>query len=123
VDFVEGSSFVLDNHLWVIISDLSQSNNEIVIVNITTCRGRDYEDTSCIVELNEHPWIKHRSYVFYRRSRVVDLSRLQLWCKTGDLRLQDSLSQVLLEKIRTGASKTEFLPFGVERVLSTQGII
>ena len=123
MDFTEGSTFILEQHLWAIISDPKQSNNEIVIVNITTYRNKGYEDTSCIVGTGEHPFIRRKSYVNYNRSRIVDLSKLQLWLKTGELAPKDCLSRELLEKIRDRAKETDSLPYGVERVLSTQELI
>ncbi len=126
MNFTEGSSFFLDNgnrHLWAIISDPAQSNNEIVIVNFTTYRNTGYEDMSCIVEGGKHPKIKTKSYIYYRRSEIVDLSQLELWYKTGDLKPQDCLSPDLLEKIRLGAKENPFLPLEVERVLSAQELI
>lgn len=123
MDFTEGSSFILEQHLWAIISDPKQSNNEIVIVNFTTYRNKGYEDTSCIVEAGEHPKIKHKSYIYYNRSRIVVLSKLQLWFKTGELKPQDCLSPELLDKIRVGAKESISLTFGVEQVLSMQELI
>lgn len=123
MDFTEGSTFILEQHPWAIISDPKQSSNEIVIVNITTHKNTGYEDTSCIVGTGEHPSIRHKSYVNYYRSRIVDLSKLQLWLKTGELAPKDCLSPELLEKIRDGAKETDSLPYGVERILSMQGLI
>jgi len=121
--FTEGHTFILERHLWAIISDPKQSNNEIVIVNITTHKNRGYEDTSCIVGTGEHSFIKHKSYVNYNRSRIVNLSKLQLWLKTGELALKDCLSPELLDKIRLGAKESIHLPFGVEQILSMQELI
>ena len=123
MDFTEGSTFILEQHLWAIISDPKQSNNEIVIVNFTTYKNKGYEDTSCIVEVGEHPFITNKSYIFYRRSRIVDLSKLELFYRTSELKPQDRLSPELLEKIRVGAKESPFLPFGVERILSMQELI
>ena len=131
MDVTEGNCFILDGnngtHLWAVISDPQQSNDEIVIANFTTLKNKSYEDTSCIIETGEHKFFKdkqHRSYVFYNRSRVVNLSELELWLRTGQLKpYPEPLSSELLEKVRAGAKETIHLPFGVERVLSMQELI
>ena len=127
MDFMEGSCFLLDDsggrHPWAIISDPKQSSSEIVIVNFTTYRNKGYEDTSCIVEANEHDSITHESYIYYRRSQIVDLPKLALWFSTDELRPLEPWTPELLGRIRLGASESDFLPFGAERVLSMQGLI
>lgn len=128
MDVTEGSCFILEGnngtHLWSVISDPQQSNNEIVIANFTTFKNKGYEDTSCIVETGEHGFLKSKSYVYYNRSKVVDLSQLQLWLNTGELRpYTEHLNPELLGKVRAGAKETSHLPFGAERVLSMQGLI
>lgn len=110
-------------HPWTIISDLQKSNTEIVIVNFTGRKNLDCEDTSCIVEVGEHPSINKLSYIYYRRSRVVDLPWLQLRFDVGELRPRNPLTPVLLEKIRSGAKETLFLSNEVERALSIQDLI
>jgi len=128
VDFTEGSSFLLldgsgKQHLWAILSDPTQSNSEIVIANFTTFRGTGYEDTSCIVESGEHPFIKNRSYVRYRSSKIIHISKLDLWFSTGELIPKERLSPGLLAKIRAGAKENVFLPLNAEQILSMQNLI
>lgn len=127
----EGSCFILDGkegtHLWAIISDPQKSDHEIVIINFTTLKNNDYQDTTCIIDKGEHKFFKdkqRKSYVFYNRSEVVNLSTLQLWLGTGQLKPhKECLSSVLLEKIRTGSKETTHLPFEVERVLSVKSLL
>ncbi len=94
-----------------------------MIVNFTTYRDKGYEDTSCIVEANDHNSIKHKSYVNYRRSQIVDLPKLALWFSTDELRPREPLTPELLGRIRLGASESDFLDFDAERVLSMQRLI
>jgi len=121
--FTEGSTFHLFGHLWIIVSDLSQSTSEIVIVNISTYRNKSYEDTACLLQPAEHKFIVQQSYVVYGRARLVDLPKLETWFRTGELRMSEDASLELLHKVRAGAKGNDFLPYKIERVLSMQNLI
>jgi hypothetical protein len=85
---------VIDNHLWVILSDPQAFPDHVVIVSVTTHTPE--KDQACIIERNEHPWVTHRSCISYAHSKVVTLDFL--------LERRDKGSIVLRESIQNGAS-------------------
>lgn len=83
---MKGSSFLSDEkdtlhgskrHLNIIITNPDEENN-FLVVPVTTWREKDgkpykRQDTSCILESGSHPFIKHKSWIFYAYSRSMSM--------------------------------------------------
>lgn len=67
-----GDTFVLGygGHLWVVISDPAKNCGAFVIVNLTTNSFRAGND--CVLDVDDHPWIKEKSYVSFGDARLVE---------------------------------------------------
>jgi hypothetical protein len=57
------------NHLFVILTEACPEVN-ILLVSFSTIRDERFYDDTCIVEPGEHPFIKNRSYIEYRKARI-----------------------------------------------------
>jgi hypothetical protein len=70
-----GDSFMLPRpgqdteHLWVLITRPNPATHEAIMVNVTT--QRPHSDTTAILKVGEHPFIKQPSVVFYSDARTV----------------------------------------------------
>jgi len=72
-----GDTFLLtdpqvNNHLFIIISNPAQDPNRIVMANFTSWRAD--KDQSCLVEVDEHPFVTVQSCVDYRRDKLITLA-------------------------------------------------
>jgi len=121
----EGDTFTLvdvaDHHLWVIISDPVIDDQNVLFVNFTSWDS--YEDQTVILDVWDHPFIKHRTCVAYSRARVSADVALQRLATANRLALHDPASDDLLKKLRDGAvasnrTKNEHL-----QLLVNQGIV
>lgn len=127
----QGSAFenqqygALGPHLWIIISDPSFDSNRVVIVNPTTWKDKAMQlnDKSCIIEGGDHPYINHKSFVFYKKAILTSEGHIQMAMDGGVLMVQDDCSPELLGKILRGAAESEFTPNEVKGVLQEQGLI
>jgi hypothetical protein len=122
----QGTTFRLakvDDHLWVVLSDPARFPDKVVIASFTT--EEYYEEKTCVVESNEHPWeLTHRSCVAYEFARVRTLAELfQLRDKGLLQELQHNVSQALLQKIFACAPNSPGLKDNVAEVLEAQGYI
>lgn len=121
-----GDTFLLqdksiDSHLWVVVSDPALDAESVLIVNLTT-HNVDKEGV-CLVERSEHPFVRHRSDVNYRDSKVVRASDLTAMLATGHLMEQEPVSTKLLHRIREGAARSMWIPQGHRKVLIDQSLI
>jgi hypothetical protein len=66
----------LDSHLWVVISDPTADEENILIVNFTTSRADS--DKACILKPGEHPFVAHETCVNYAGAKVVSKANLDL---------------------------------------------
>ena len=125
--FTKGDTFVnaaagsIRPHLWALISDTDQSTDEIVIVNFTTFRSLDCDDT-CVIQPHEHGFVVHETCISYADAEITDVKRLRQALDRGLLTPQKRLSVELLQRIRDGAERSPDTPHKVRKVLRAQGL-
>jgi hypothetical protein len=108
-------------HLWIIISDPMRDPERVLIVNFTSWyEGRD---PSCVLQRGEHPFIKHKTCVNYRESRITSLGKIQAAVDSGALRIRQSVSSKVLANIRRGAAVSLFIPLDNLQLLKDQSLV
>ncbi len=105
-----GDTFVnlnpgLLRHLWMVIS--RETGDGWVIVNLTTYRPDC--DESCLLGPNDHPWIRHRSSVEYRRAVTLTVFRLGEMERFSFIDWKEPFRPETLRKIQEGGLKSKFL--------------
>jgi len=58
------------NHIFFLMTDPAK-NDEILLLNITTVRAGMPHDSSCYLDVGDHNFITHQSYVSYAHARRV----------------------------------------------------
>lgn len=100
-----GDTFKAVDHLWVVVAD-GATDGALVTVNFTTWRPK-CDDENCIVEVGEHPFVKHKSVVAYEKARLLkpaEQAQVACLCPSGP-----RVSAALLEKIQLGGLKSDLL--------------
>ena len=92
----------------------------VVIVNMTT--WKDYIDPACILDVGDHPFIRHRTCVNYRDAKIVPLAKLFALKDAGMLELVKPLSAALLKRIRDAVNDS-WMELGPVEILCDQGVI
>ena len=95
-------------HLRFVISE-PNTDDQVLLVHMTTWRNTGREDPSCVLESGEHPCIKTKSYIRYDMANEVDYSQLLAERFRGDITVQEDASSTLLAKIQAGARKSPAL--------------
>jgi hypothetical protein len=105
----------------------------LVCVNTTSYdpyrREAVYNDSSCIIEADEHPGISHTTCVCYEGfpSGLCSIHHLEsrLMAKGGKAyyAVTPPASPELLKKMRDGAARSDHLPYEAREVLEGQGLI
>jgi len=131
VSLLQGSTFINKQygrrspHLWIVISDPTFDSNSVVIVNVTSWRTRAtfLNDTSCVINAGEHPFIDKKSYIYYRDAKVTSEDNIQNALAGGALSPDEDCSSELLGKILLGAAQSQHTPIKVIGILQEQGLI
>ena len=91
-------------HLYVILTDPFDDQGDgikrVVLVNFTSLH-QNY-DTSCVIKPNEHRFIKHDSYVLYRRAEIKEVSDIQSGVANNIFQPHDSLDKQVFERVCKG---------------------
>src|SRR5438067_1365495 len=87
---------IIDNHLWVILSDPQTFPDQVVIVSVTTHAPK--KDQACVIEQNEHPWVTHRSCISFAHSKVVTRDFLLERKDKGSILLREPIQPELLAR-------------------------
>lgn len=85
------------DHLFVILTNECPEKNHL-LVNFSSIHENVYHDDACVVNTEEHPFIKHPSYIEYRKAETVKSSHL---IKCGFTQKED-VSEELFKRICGG---------------------
>ena len=123
-----GSTFLLseehqdiDKHLWVVLSDPTKNDREVLIVSLTT--HKPHKDQACIVDPGEHPWVTHKTCVAYDFARTLSLEQLKELRYSGSIQLNEPVSKALLARIRQSAGNSVRLKMKYADLLIDQGLL
>ena len=109
----------IDEHLWIVISLPQDDPDHVVIVNLTSHDSQE-KDGSCVLNIGDHPWIRHATSVRYRDARITRDADLDLLVTDGKLKKLQPASKELLDKIFYGAQKTLHLPMKCANILESR---
>jgi hypothetical protein len=119
----EGACYLVpkvDDHVWVVISDPSQNPELIVVVRFLS--ETEGTENDCILDVGDHPFIKHRTCINYTGAAHVSIQTLQGLANANTLKWMTPVSPEVLARIR-GAAETSDIPLKYYQVLRDQGLV
>ncbi len=111
----------VDTHLWVVISDPDRDPVRVVMVSMTTYE--DYKEDVCLLDVGDHPSIRHKTCIAYNEARMTTLETLNTLIGGGYLSMQPPVSEAVLWRIRAGVSKSTRIHYKYIEVLLDQEVI
>ena len=114
-----GTSY--DSHLWIVISDMDEDPHFALIVNMTT--WRDDKDQACILDVGDHPYVKHKTCINYAKAKHLPAVPLDDWIATGKIKNLEPVSDALLKRIRDSAENSKGMEIGIWQVLENQNLV
>ena len=106
-------------HLWFVISN--GKLDPVVVVSLTTWRAD--KDQNCVLDVGDHPFLKHKSCIAFDLAKCVSQEKLQIWIARGELELHDSANFELLFRLLDGAAASRRIPIKCRSILEDQGLI
>jgi len=109
------------DHLYIVLNDPQTFESYgrhacVVLVNLSSVReGMPYDET-CVLEASAHPFVRHRSFVFYRNARVEQESHILQLTQRGLFKPHVPVSVEVFQRIKAGLfdsphTKREFKRF------------
>lgn len=115
------------NHLHVICSDIYFSAQKgaysVLAVNITSVPNDSPFDDACVLEAGDHPFIKHKSYVYYKEAVVYKVDLLQQKIQTKEVVIREDVTNEVFEKIINGFKISSFVNRKIRKALKECGIL
>jgi hypothetical protein len=100
-------------HLHVVCTDPCDAGNQ-VIVPITSWTN-DLCDNACILQANEHEFLKHKSYVLYRKARIEAASTLDNGIAQGLFVTRAPMNRQTFLRIKHGICRSKQTPRKVKK--------
>ena len=95
------------DHLYVVLNDPQPfdgygSNFCVLLVNLSSVReGAPFDDT-CVLDAGTHPFVQHRSFVFYRHARVEPESHMLRLVEQGLFKPHEPRAAETFQRIKAG---------------------
>ncbi len=100
------------SHLCIILKNPFDVNRQVLYVPIITFRNKS--DTTCTLEVGDHPFIKHKSCVHYDKVQQRAESQLLRRCNN---KLQEPLSKEVLKRVLDGVLDSPNTPPWAKKLL------
>ena len=119
----QGDTFLLDRHLFVIISDPSLNSQRIVLAAFTTYES--HRDHSCILSAGEHEFVRHDTCVSYDflPDMTIPAADIDRMISSGAAKQMEGVNNEILARILAGAEETERIHYASWDELNKQGLV
>ena len=109
-------------HLFAILLDPVQiesygSKRCVIMVGVTSIRNDIPYDNACVLAEGDHPFIKHASYVDYRRARIEQAEIIEQYVKNGYFSEKEDCSTELLKYLIQGALNSRQISREIKKIL------
>ncbi len=71
-------------------------------VNLTSITDLSETDTTCLLDSGDHPFIRHPSYIFYRRADIFGAETIIQQVTAGDIRVHQPCENNVFQRILNG---------------------
>lgn len=98
----------IGKHLFVLVLDKKINNKQQVLsVPLCTVRETAYVDDACLVQVDEHSFVKSDSFVEYRNARIDPADHLLERVRERTFIPHDPVSASLLNRIKAGLKESK----------------
>tara|TARA_R110000868_G_scaffold231117_2_gene484465 strand:- start:306 stop:665 length:360 start_codon:yes stop_codon:yes gene_type:complete len=94
-------------HLFIVMTSPTGPLEEVLLFSISTYTGSKKQDSTCLLEPAEHPFISRPSYVYYRGARIERLPNLMRALDSGLFVRKEQVSEELFHRIVDGMYRSK----------------
>lgn len=88
-----------ESHLWFILTSPDRAGQ---VVAVMLRSARTYTDSTLVLDVGDHPFIRHPSAVDYATARWFTAAEVRAAFKSGRCHLNADMSPELLKRVRAG---------------------
>lgn len=108
------------DHLHVVcndpVMDASKGEDAVLIVNVTSIKDEmPHYDQSCILNVGDHPFITHPSFMYYKEAMVYKASNIQNAVEKGVYETRPDMLDETFRRVLKGFELTDEVPYKVFR--------
>lgn len=108
-------------HLFAVMNDECASGMCLTIM-ITSIRDGKYHDPACVLDVGDHPFIQHPSYLLYRMSETVLAKRITSLVGKNYYIPKDDFDPSVFGRIANGIRASDDTPIRIVRYADEIGI-
>jgi len=96
------------NHLFVVLTPPHSSDDVLSVLTVSLSTWHDDRpcDDSCVLDVGDHPFVRHRSFIRYNRARISPAQVLIDGVQKGDFRGKQSLDVDALQRVIDGLNRS-----------------
>ncbi len=95
-------------HLHVVCND-TDANGLNLLVSVTSWTN-DLCDATCLLKPHEHPWLRHDSYILYRKAEVREASKIDAGIRQGVFTLREPMNGQTFLRVKSGVCSSPHTP-------------
>ena len=104
------------DHLFVITTDACRDGRHL-LVNLSTIRPGTFHDTTCELQIGEHPFVTAPSYVVYRGAMIQPAERLSRMVDGWVYKAHQDATEQLTARMLAGVGASKFTPRHIKNYL------
>lgn len=94
-------------HLHIVLTDAvtvdpAQPDAHVVVVSVSSVVEGAPHDSTCYLEVGDHPFIRHRSYVFYAVATAYPIATLEQMVVSGEIEVREPVSEDVMVRVTQG---------------------
>lgn len=107
-------------HLYILLTNSINYENhvKVLLVNVTSIYPGIPYDSSCILHVGDHPYIKHDSYILYGKARIEKLNEMMKKISAGIFIPKPPIKKLVLDRICLGLERSLHSPPRVKNFYS-----
>ena len=99
-------------HLFIVLTDPAQAlgydEKHSLLVGVSTIHQSVAHDPACELFAGDHPFIRHKSYVYYAEARIEASQKLIRGVKLGVLSSMGTLAEEIFARVCHGLAQSRF---------------
>lgn len=108
-------------HLHIVVEKITSKNMLICAFVSSIVKGRGF-DKSCVLNVGDCDFIKHPSYVVYDKMLFFDAQIFEQMAENGYIRLEEHLSDDVLQRVLSGALNSKMTPNNFRKYLEDNSV-
>jgi hypothetical protein len=94
------------SHLHFVCSDQiflrEKGKKYVLLVNISSIKNNFHYDTTCTLDVGDHPFITKQSFVYYRKAEIYSVTGINAEIEQGNYTIKENCSIDVFQRILQG---------------------